>query len=133
MWRSSFSFSMRSVRVSNLYFYLHIIHKYIISIHCTSTPILNIQCRDEFCDLCYKAMHRKGARKQHTHKQLREDTKLNVCINTSSSIYLFDLFIQFIISYDHSLTPYCLNILSSLNNIYNSITILYIYLYFVPG
>lgn len=31
------------------------------------------QCEDDFCDVCFKAMHRKGARKVHTTKRLRED------------------------------------------------------------
>jgi hypothetical protein len=51
--------------------------------------------RDEFCDLCYKAMHRKGARKQHTFKRLRDENKPNVCTNPFSSldIYIILLFV----------------------------------------
>lgn len=33
------------------------------------------QCEDEFCDVCFKAMHRKGVRKTHTFKRLREEVK----------------------------------------------------------
>eukprot|EP00026_Physarum_polycephalum_P003687 Phypoly_transcript_03700.p1 GENE.Phypoly_transcript_03700~~Phypoly_transcript_03700.p1 ORF type:complete len:686 (+),score=119.73 Phypoly_transcript_03700:176-2233(+) len=43
------------------------------------------QCEDEFCDLCYKAMHRKGARKQHTHKRLRDENKANDTNNNNTN------------------------------------------------
>jgi len=38
-----------------------------------ASSVLCEQCHDDFCDVCFKAMHRKGARKAHTTKRLRDD------------------------------------------------------------
>eukprot|EP00918_Siedleckia_nematoides_P058061 GHVU01126570.1.p1 GENE.GHVU01126570.1~~GHVU01126570.1.p1 ORF type:complete len:690 (+),score=112.56 GHVU01126570.1:156-2225(+) len=37
------------------------------------SSVLCEQCGDDFCDVCFKAMHRKGLRKGHTSKRLREE------------------------------------------------------------